>query len=197
MAETIVTAQNPWAIGLQGDSDGFNSADDFSSPGEYNYAASLWSDVSGKRKVISNIAQSSNLALMFFGTDAEDEVGQIRLWGYSFADQGGTKFTATFLAQLTITLGARDEGSGTVFGDNIRFAKLITPTRDRTLFPGIRIVGEEPDDPAADPRKDSAALLLLDALGFKGYIVEGRKIVPASAPGASALATLGFAYRLL
>jgi hypothetical protein len=41
------------------------------------------------------------------------------------------------------------------------------------------------------------ALLLLDGLGFKGFIIEGRIIVPASAPGASAAATLGVAYRLL
>jgi hypothetical protein len=126
------------------------------------------------------------IAWKFFGLDAEDEVCTARFWAFTdVLGNGGVM--GDYMGDVVITLGSKaiHSGASVLPGDKL-WAKRLQPTIDKTLFPGVRVIGEGGNAPAT---------MIFDGMGLKSFIVEIAMIVPQSS-GATAADSAGLLWRV-
>jgi hypothetical protein len=188
-----VTPQNAWELielGLAGPL--FNATGDPSASGAYAHrkATTFWPEVQtgAQRAVLSGAGLEGNsLGLSFFGKPPGSGSAPFHavaaLWmGRKLQKATDVEYRGTFLGELELILGEQQRDStGGILPDDVLWVKSINPVKDRALFPGIRIVGQD---------GDAAAEMYLDGVGAWGYILELRCKVPAGASG-SAMASVG------
>lgn len=137
--------------------------------------------------------ESNSLSLSFFGSEPGSGMSPFHaigaLWVASKLQSGtDTEFRGTFLGEFELVLGeqARD-GTGGILPDNVKWVKSINPVKDRALFPGIRIVGQDGNAPPE---------MIIDGIGGWGFVLELRCRVPTEGEG-SAMAAVGAMRRIL
>ena len=183
MPTTLITAQNSWTSWFSdGTDDFFTSTAALSDPDEYLHSTSEWTSDLGtsqtqQRLVVSGTDfQANNLELSFIGKEPQSGTSRYHalaaLWGFAKLDD--TDYFARFLGQFELVLGTAAGAGNSVLPAGTKFVRAITPVVDRSLFPGIRITGQE---------GQAAAALTIDAVGFLGFVLEMRCKVPAGASG--------------
>ncbi|MFG0286100.1 MAG: hypothetical protein ACF8R7_16910 [Phycisphaerales bacterium JB039] len=187
----IVTLQEAWkALTLENSL--FDTTAALSTPDAYAHATSVFTGTTGSRVVITGIDESNILSLKFYGkeptTGSAPFTGQAALWGISKLEEGATtEYMADYLCSLALTLGTKDRASGSaIIPANMKFVKEIAALDDTSLFPGLRIVGQ---------KDNAAASMVLDAMGFWGYILEMTNVKVGTAGAATD--ELGALYRLI
>ncbi|MFG0283963.1 MAG: hypothetical protein ACF8R7_06030 [Phycisphaerales bacterium JB039] len=199
MPTTLISAQNAWQPWFsEGNNQFFTSDEDLSDPEAYLHATSPWtSDLApatdDQRLVVSGTDfAANNLELSFIGKVPQTGDAPYHaigaLWGFSKLVEPDGDYFARYLAQFELVLGTADRASGSsILPSGAKFVRAITPTVDRSLFPGIRITGQE---------GQAAAVMTLDAIGFFGFILELRAKKPAGADG-SAMSAVGALRRVV
>jgi hypothetical protein len=197
MADLVapVTRQTSWELlELDASNPMFTDTGAFSAPSKYAHRnnSAFWSSVTatpGLQRVAfaGTDLESNSLALSFFGLEPGSGSGPFhaigRLWmARKLVKATDTEFRGTFLGEFELLLGGEPRiGTGGILPDDVKWVKSINPVKDRALFPGIRIVGQD---------EDAAAEMILDGIGAWGYILELRCSVPNGASG-SAMAAVG------
>lgn len=188
-----VTRQNSWQLLPVGIPDPlFGDTSALSAPGAYAHrkSSTFWGTVQASPGQVVAFSgeglESNSLALSFLGRDGVDSapyhaIGA--LWmARKLMNATDTEYRGTFLGEFELILGAQQrDGTGGILPNDVKWVKSINPVKDRALFPGIRIVGQE---------EDAAAEMILDGMGAWGYILELRCTVPMSASG-SAMGAVG------
>jgi len=188
-----VTPQNAWELielGLSGPLFGATGNLSASSAYAHRKSTSFWPEVQtgAQRAVLSGTQLESNsFALSFFGKEPGTGSAPFHaigaLWmGRKLQKSTDVEYRATFLGEFHLELGAQQRDStGGILPDDVKWVKSINPVKDRALFPGIRIVGQD---------GDAAAEMILDGIGAWGFILELRCQKPDGALG-SAMASVG------
>lgn len=201
MADLVapVTRQGSWEMLGVGIDPMFGDTSALSAPSAYAHRKStnFWTGSSaspGQYIAIEDAGLESNsLSLSFFGKEPGSGSGPFHaigaLWVASKLVAGlNTEFRGTFLGEFELTLGATlRDGTGGILPDGVKWVKAINPVKDRALFPGIRIVGQEGDAPPE---------MILDGIGGWGYLLELRCLLPGGASG-SAMESVGAMRRIL
>jgi hypothetical protein len=167
-----------------------------SAPSFYNHTNnfSLWAPSfsgTGQRARIDltpTDAEANSLLLKFYGnpgspslqtTSGVVRVGQAAVWGVSLleGDQQADEYMGDYLGLLQLTIGndtLGDGDSGILPDGNpypaAAWVREVLILEDRSLFPAMRIVGQE---------DEAAAMLVFDSIGYSYVIVELRCEVPA------------------
>jgi hypothetical protein len=130
------------------------------------------------RFVIGELDPNANVALQFWGTDANDETGSARVWGVTFTDgipsgaglRGGqiVDATADYLLDLALVLGNQAFAGGIITTANAFWADTITVNEDATLGPTSGAGGARVTTGVAEVRQT----LVFDDVGYPYLIVE-------------------------
>lgn len=178
----VVTEKNVWNLG--NDKDKLFKDSTLSDPEDFSDAGSAWTtQIAGAvgnqrttRLVVSPAAEFNVISWKFYGTDAADEVCTARFWAFTDVNNNGV--VGDYLGDVVITLGAKAIHSGaTVLPEGKLWAKRLQPTIDKTLFPGVRVIGEGGNAPAT---------MIFDGMGLKSFIVEIAMTHPEGQTAASA-----------
>ena len=178
----VVTEKNIWRLG--NDADKLFKETSLNDPEEYSDASSAWTTQTAGgvprtvRLVVTPTVEFNVISWKFYGTDAADEVCIARFWAFADVENSGG-VVGDYMGDVVVTLGSKAIHSGaTVLPEDKLWAKRLQPTIDKTLFPGVRIVGEGGNAPAT---------MIFDGMGLKSFIVEIAMITPGSEnPAASA-----------
>lgn len=137
------------------------------------------------------------MLLKFYGNPATTSTvartGLVGLWGVSELN-GATEYVGDYLGKAKIVLGEKEIDSSAVLPDsgdtNPGFwAREVGVQDDRSLFPGMRVVGQE---------GEAAPVLVVDTMGYTYVIVEMRRaVVTTSLQTTNSADFLGFLYRYL
>ncbi len=195
-----VTQQIAWTYATEGANVYFDQTGALSDPQTYTYAATNWLSQLGaspQRIVVTPSVECNNLALKFVGSPAYSVLtaptnryrGLVGIWGVSQVSDGSNpEFLGEVLGSAMVEVGIVGASGSSIMPDGngtppeAYFCRIIEPKIDRSLFPGFRIVGNE---------QEACPILLLDAMGYKHFIIEMR----LSAEGQTAASELGFLYR--
>lgn len=149
-------------------------------------------------------SEANNLLLKFYGNPASAaldtppttvETGVVAIWGISELN-GATEYMGDYLGQLAIDVGSKLIDVSAVLPDDNDddpgyWVRRIEVQNDRSLFPAMRVVGQE---------GEAAPVLVVDTMGYARIIVEMR-LTAAGGGGSTwspvAADYLGFLYRLL
>src|SRR5690606_38049344 len=118
---------------------------------------------------------SNSLALSFLGKEPASGSGPFHaiggLWmARKLENATDTEYRGTFLGEFELILGAQArDGTGGILPDDVKWVKSINPVKDRALFPGIRIVGQDGNAPPE---------MIIDGIGGWGVVLELRCRVP-------------------
>lgn len=148
---------------------------------------------------ITPAIESNNLLLKFFGTPptgAFTRRGVAATWGVSKLVKSGQddEYVSEFLGQIDLAVGTVAATGSNILPDGTPdalayFCDRIDARVDASLFPGMRIVGQQG---AASP------VLVLDSMGYVQFLVELKCRLPEGAVSGDAAADgLAFMYRLI
>lgn len=140
--------------------------------------------------------ESNNLLLKFIGTPPtagtiKEGVGAI--WGVSELVSGGTtEHVAEFLGRFDLTVGTVPATGSGILPDGdpddlAYFCNRIDPRVDASLFPGMRVVGQE---------QDASPVLVIDSMGYVQFLVELKCRLPEGS-GNVAAEGLALIYRMI
>lgn len=138
----------------------------------------------------------NSLELCFYADGDDEEVedtrAYLRLWRLRNLrnPSGGCQTRGTWLGDAEVTFGTSTVVQGVlpVSGGFTGWAKEIAVLYDRSLYPGIRQIGQGTLENEAVPE------LILDAQGSSGFVVQ---MVKATGTGVTPAPTFGFTYRVL
>lgn len=141
--------------------------------------------------------ESNNLILKFFEnpatTSTTGQTGLVGIWGVSELN-GASEYVGDYLGKAMILVGEKEVDSSAVLphsgsSDPAFWVREIGVQDDRSLFPGMRIVGQE---------GEAAPVLVLDTMGYTHLIIEMRRVaVGTGLQTSNAALFLGFLYRFL
>lgn len=171
----VVTEKNIWQVG--NDISKLFERVTHSDPEDYSDKSTAWQTQFGGAGsntavlVVTPSVEFNVISWKFYGTDAADEVCIARFWAFSDVQNNGGVI-GDYMGDVVVTLGSKQIHAGaTVLPEGKRWAKLLRPTIDKTLFPGVRVIGEGGNAPAT---------MLFDGMGLKSFIVEIAMIDPKS-----------------
>jgi len=157
---------------------------------EYSDAASAWTTLTlgdTLRLVVTPGVDFNVITWKFYGLGGVDKVCTARFWGLADVESSGGVM-GDYLGDVVVTLGSKQiHGGATVLPGGRYWAKRLQPTIDKTLFPGVRVIGEGGNAPAT---------MLFDGMGLKSFIVEIAKIVPAGS-SADPVTSAGVLWRVI
>lgn len=186
----VVTEKNVWNLG--NDKAKLFVRQTQSDPEEYSDKSSAWQTLLGGAGtntavlVVTPTVEFNVISWKFYGTDAADEVCIARFWAFTDVLNGGV--AGDYMGDVVITLGAKAIHSGaSVLPEGKLWAKRLQPTIDKTLFPGVRLVGEGGNAPVT---------MLFDGMGLKSFIVEIAMIKPTGSE-ADVAASAGVLWRVI
>lgn len=198
-----VTQQTAWAYPFT-TAAYFTDTDPLSDPSAYALrvgATSFQPDYTATQQVmaITPAAESNNLLLKFVGTPATGAFirrGVAAIWGVSKLSKAGVddEYVAEFLGQLDLNIGTVAATGSQILPDGTPddlayFCDRIDPRVDASLFPGMRVVGQE---------ESASPVLVLDSMGYLQFLVELKCRLPEGAVSGDAAADgLAFIYRAI
>lgn len=208
-AVTPVSQQIAWSV--MDDTELFlDDTGDLSDPKSYNHTdtASNWqsrfSPNSDQRVRIDLATEANSLLLKFYGhpfsalsvaTPGFVYVGEGAVWGVSeLVKQTTTEYVGDYLGRFELIVGNDTVTSSNILSTDpdTAWVREIAVTEDRSIFPAMRIVGQQ---------GDAAPVLVFDSMGYSQVIIELRCKLPAGfqSPGLTpgAAGGLGFLWRVL
>ena len=184
---SIVTTQGQWTKRPSGQTSHFTSNAALLPRNTYTQSASLFTGTSGSVEVISGLPLYQMACFKFLckkNTSGTEWVGRSRLSGISeVSDSENFEYLADYLCTLTLTFGDETPTAPSVIlpyestSNPYRYCKSIDIDEDRALFPGIRVVGQEPGEDSPVPT------LVLDGMGYLGYILQMTILPPSGFTG--------------
>lgn len=165
----VVTEKNLWHLG--NDRAKLFKLNGLHDPEEYADASAAWTTETDDladpqrtvRLVVTPAEEFNVISWKFYGTDTADQVCTARFWAFADVDNNGGVM-GDYMGDVVITLGSKEIHSGaTVLPGGKLWAKRLQPTIDKTLFPGVRVIGEGGNAPAT---------MIFDGMGLKSFIVE-------------------------
>lgn len=174
----------------------FTDTNGLSDPKAYALATTAWNtSFTGNSQllVVTPAAESNNLALKFLGkpesvaaeaTTGNVYRGQGAIWGISkLVKSSTTEFVAEFLGSFDLTVGTVSASASSILpngtqGDEAFFCREIAPRVDASLFPGMRVVGQQ---------GDASPILLIDSMGYHQFLIELKCNDPVGSTPATGL----------
>lgn len=160
-----------------------------SAPDAYAFGTGSAFQSNNDRMVFQPSVESNSLALKFIGDpDSPSTVsrGIGAIWGTSKLTESGQsdEVIGEYLGQFDLTVGTAEATSSSILPTSPQayFCNRIDPRVDASLFPGMRVVGQQ---------EDAGPVLLIDSMGYDQFIVELRCELPA---GSSDVAADGLAF---